>query len=376
MGDRARARVTLRGAIAVALACCAAAGCSRSGPIRIGLVAGLTGRHYGLGVSCRNGAELAIHEINAAGGVGGRPLELLVRDDAQDPEAARRAVRELIGDGVVAIVGHATSAMAAATLPIANEAHVLMVSPTVSSPAFSGRDDWLVMLDAAAGVAAEAMAARALEGRPGLRVSILYDLSNDAYSDPWRLNFGRSLRQGGGHVTREVSFVSGKVASYGALVEDALQGDPDAVLLVANALDTAMLAQQLRRRSAQVQLLGTGWGSTADVLEHGGAALEGSLFPLRVNPEDPSPAAARFRNAFRERYGRSPDFAAVQAYEAVQVLALGLARDRTREGVRREILRLGTVHGVTEDFQIDRFGDAQRRTHISTVRDGRFVPLE
>jgi branched-chain amino acid transport system substrate-binding protein len=376
MGDRVRVRATLRGAIAVALACCATAGCRQAEPIRLGLVAGLTGRHYGLGVSCRSGAELAVHEINAAGGIRGRRVELLVRDDAQDPDVARRAVRELIGDGVVAIVGHATSAMAEATLPIADEEHVLMVSPTVSSPMFSGRDDWLVMLDAAAATAAEAMAVHVLKGRPGLRVSIVYDLSNRAYSEPWRENFGRSLRQKGGHVAREVSFVSGKVVSFGALVEDALLSDPDAVLLVANALDTAMLAQHLHRRSPRVQLLGTGWGSTTDVLEHGGAALEGTLFPLRVNPQDSSPSAERFRTAFGERYGHAPDFAAIQAYEAVQVLGLALARDPTREGVRREVLRLGTVHGVTDDFQIDRFGDAQRRTHISTVRDGRFLPLE
>jgi len=100
------------------------------------------------------------------------------------------------------------------------------------------------------------------------------------------------------------------------LVEDALQAGPDAVLLIANSLDTAMLAQQLRRRSPGIQLLGTGWGSTADVIEHGGASLGGALFPPRVNP------------------------------------------------------------GVADDFEIDRFGDAKRRTHISTVRGGRFLPLE
>lgn len=362
--------------LGVALACCAAAGCKRPEPIRVGLVAGLTGRHYGLGVSCRNGAQLAVDEINAAGGIRGRPIELLARDDAQDPEQARRAVRELIAAGVVAIVGHATSAMAEATLPIANQEHVLMVSPTVSSPLLAGRDDWLVMIDASAASTAQAMAVEAIRARPGLRVSILYDLSNRSYSEPWRDNFGRGLREGGGQVGAEVSFVSGSVASYGALAESALACTPDAVLLVANALDTAMLAQQLRKRSPQVLLLGTGWSFTADVLEHGGSAMEGALFPLKVNPEDPSPPAERFRNAFRGRFGHPPDFAAIQAYEAVQALALALTRDATREGVRREILRVGTVHGVTGDFQIDRFGDAQRKNHMSSVRDGRFLPLE
>ena len=123
---------TLRGAVALAAACFVAGGCDRRvEPIRVGFVAGLTGRHYGLGVSCRNGAQLAVEEINASGGVAGRPLELLVKDDAQDPEIAKRAVRELIRDRVVAILGHSTSSMAEATLAIADEEHVLMMSPTV-----------------------------------------------------------------------------------------------------------------------------------------------------------------------------------------------------------------------------------------------------
>lgn len=368
--------LTLRGIIVLALASFAAAGCRRAEPIRVGLVAGLTGRHYGLGVSCRNGAQLAVDELNSRGGVGGRPLELLVRDDAQDPDVARRAVRELIGAGVVAIVGHATSAMAEATLAIADQEHVLMVSPTVSSPIFWGRDDWLVLMDASASATAQAMAARMVRMRPELQVSILYDLSNRTYSDAWRESFGRELRLRGGRIGRELPFASGTVTSYGTLVEGVLGVGPDAVLVIANALDTAMLAQQVRKRSREVLLAGTGWSATADVIAHGGVALEGALFPLKVNPEDPSPAAARFRIAFQERFGEAPDFAAIQSYESVQVLARALERDATRAGVRRELLRLGTVHGLTEDFVIDRLGDAHRTDRFSMVRDGRFQPLE
>src|SRR5512141_700268 len=90
---------------AVALAC------ARGEPIRVGMVSGLTGRHSDLGISSRNGATLAISEINDAGGIAGRRLELVVRDDGQDPEHARRAVSELVHAGVVAMIGHVTSSM-------------------------------------------------------------------------------------------------------------------------------------------------------------------------------------------------------------------------------------------------------------------------
>ncbi len=365
--------------LAMLLALALGAACRRSEPIRVGLVAGLSGRHYDLGVACRNGAQLAIEDVNAAGGVRGRTLELLVRDDGQDPERARTAVRALIAAGVVAIVGHCTSAMAQATLPIANEARVLMISPTVSSAALLAQDDWLILADASGTTTAEGLADYLARTRGGHAVSVLLDASNRAYAEPWRRTFTASLEARGGRVARVVEFTSGQVGSYAALAGAALAEEPDAVLVIANALDTAMLAQQIRKRTpgpAGVQLLGTGWSFTDDLVRHGGSAVERAIFVHKVNPDDTRPPATRFRTIYAERFGTAPFFAAIEAYDSVQLLAAGLARDPTREGVRRAILSLGTFRGLTEEFAIDRFGDAHRRNHISTVRDGRFLLLE
>lgn len=360
----------------IVCACAAAVACRRSEPLRLGFVAGLTGRHYDMGASCRAGAQLAVDDVNAAGGVGGRRVELLVRDDAQDPDTARRAVRELVDAGVLAIVGHCTSGMAQATLSIADEAHVVMVAPTVSSRAFLGRDDWLILGDAAGASSAEALGRYAARRWPGLRVTVVYDLSNAVFAEPWTDGFARVVEGAGGRVGPRVAFTSGQVDSFGALAERALVDRPGAVLLVANALDAAMLAQQLERRAPGVQLLASGWSFTQDLPQHGGAAVEGALFVHKVNLDAHQAAAERFRAAFGARFGRPPSFAAVEAYDAVRIVTAGLERDATREGVRREILRRGTFHGLTEDFTIDRFGDAHRRDYISTVREGRFQLVE
>jgi branched-chain amino acid transport system substrate-binding protein len=358
--------------ILLLVAVAGAAGCRRAEPIKLGLVAGLTGRHYDLGVACRNGAQVAVDDLNAAGGVRGRPVELLVRDDAQDPETARRAVRDLIAAGVVAIVGHCTSAMAEATLPLANQEHVLMVAPTVSSRAFTGLDDWLILADASGTSSAVALADFVASSRPGLTVNVVYDLSNRAFTEPWRDTFLAALQARGGVAGQLAAFTSGKVESFGDLAGLALGGRPQALLVLANSMDTAMLAQQVRKRAGAVQLLATGWSFTEDLPRHGGSAVEGALFVHKVDADDPGPAATRFRKVYTERYGKPPYFAAFEAYESVQILATALARDPTRDGVRREILKQGTFHGLTEDFTIDRFGDAHRSDHITTVKDGRY----
>jgi branched-chain amino acid transport system substrate-binding protein len=361
----------LAGAMALATAAC-----SSPEPIRLGYVGGLTGRHSDLGVSGRNGAQLALAELNAAGGIGGRPLELVVRDDGQDPAQARRAVSELAALGVVAIVGPMTSSMAEAGLPVAEQAGVLMVSPTASAASFRGKDDGFVTLFPSNAGLAQALAGH-LAARTRLRrVVVLVDQSNLAFSATWGQAFGAELVRRGGTVTASIPFSSGAGTSLGALAEQALASRPEAALVVANALDTAALCQQLRKRSAGVQLLGTDWGFTQDALIHGASAVEGALFTQAVDADGRSPRLAAFRQAYQTRYGRPVDFAAVVGWEAVQVLAEGLRRDPTRRGLKGAILAVAAFRGLEADFTIDRFGDALRDGRVMTVRDGRVVAAE
>ena len=353
----------------------AAGACSEPQPIRIGLVTGLTGRHYDLGLSSRNGVELAVNELNAAGGVQGRKLEILIRDDGQDPDQARRAVTELVGAGVVAIIGHATSSMAEATLPMVNRDRVLMVSPTASSAAFEGKDDWFVMMQPSTTESARVFSAYLVSHRIARTVSVVYDLSNLSYTKAWYDAFQATFA-GEGRTVRPLPFTSGQVRSMRDLAAAALAGGADGVLLVANALDTAALAQQLRLRSATVPIFGAEWGFTNDVMVNGGRAVEGAVFMQKVNLADETPRFQAFRKAYEARYSRSVDFAAVMAYESVKLLATALGRNATREGVRAEVLRLGTFEGLQGPVRIDAHGDAERRHYVMTIRGGRVVPVE
>ncbi|MFT3913096.1 MAG: ABC transporter substrate-binding protein [Anaeromyxobacteraceae bacterium] len=346
------------------------AACAKPEPVRLGLVSGLSGRHSDLGLSSRNGAVLATEELNAAGGVRGRPLELVVRDDRNDPEVARRAVEELVQTGVVAIVGHATSAMAEATLPILDRSGVLMVSPTVSATSFRGRDDGFVMLYPSNDLSARALVTHLTRAGGARRVSAILDLSNAAFTRTWLEAFREATEARGGRVVGEVPFTSGEAPAWGALVDAALAPKPDALLVLANAFDTAALAQQLRKRGSNVALLGSDWGFTSDALAHGGSAMEGALFTLKIDVTSDAPGIRGFRDAYRARFGRPPDFAAVLAAEAVQLLAAGLT-----EGADRRTLKAAVVgrthHGLVGDVVIDASGDARREVYVMTVRDGR-----
>ena len=171
-------------------------------------------------------------------------------------------------------------------------------------------------------------------------------------------------------------FTSGQVERWSDLAARALAPRPDAVLLIANALDSAALAQQLRKQRPDLRLLGTEWGFTHDVLTHGGAAVEGATFIQKVDVDSTDPAYVKFRTAYEARFNRPVDFAAVLAYESAQVLAAALRKDPTRAGVRAALLGLGPIHGLQGDFAFDRYGDVQRRHFVMTVRGGQVALLE
>ncbi|MDD3306709.1 MAG: ABC transporter substrate-binding protein [Acetobacterium sp.] len=115
-------------------------------PITIGFSAGLTGNASEMGVNGRNGLMIAVAEINAAGGVNGRPVELMIKDDQNNPEIALAVDQELYQDGVSFIIGHMTSNMARLTLPFVNQNNLLMLSPTMSSYELVDQDDHFISM--------------------------------------------------------------------------------------------------------------------------------------------------------------------------------------------------------------------------------------
>lgn len=128
----------------MALACVGLAlgpSCQKTEPVKIGFVATLTGRDAELGTDCRDGALLAVEDANLEGGVEGRPVELLIRDDKQDWSKAVEADQELARLGCQVIVGHMTSSMCEAAMPWLSTSGIAMISPTATSEEFSGRKD-------------------------------------------------------------------------------------------------------------------------------------------------------------------------------------------------------------------------------------------
>ncbi|GAA5184033.1 ABC transporter substrate-binding protein [Niveibacterium umoris] len=353
------------------LLCLNLAACAKPEPVRIGFVGGLSGRVADLGVGGRNGATIAVEERNAHGGINGRAIELVVRNDEQKPDLARRAVEELIELKVAAIVGHTTSAMSVTTVPLVTERRVVMVSPTSTADELSGRDDYFFRVVSATRFNAARNAAYALS-RGLKRAALIYDLNNRAYSESWYKAFAAPFETGGGKVVTALSYTSGPDLHFSELAGRLLDDGPDLVIIVANAVDTALLAQQIRKHDATVQLASAEWGGSDKLIEMGGSAVEGMLVSQYYDRNNVRPDYVDFRRRYRERFGEDPGYAAVCGYDAAEMVIDGLVAQLQGEDLKQTLLRLGKFELSQGPMQIDRFGDAKRSVYVTVIRDGHY----
>lgn len=351
-------------------------GCEPPEPIRIGFVGGTSGRVADLGIAGRDAVLLAVELRNQSGGVAGRKVKLLIKDDQQSPEVARRAVRDLIEQGVVAIVGPMTSAMAIAVVPIANEAKVLLMSPTATTDDLTGLDDYFFRLNTSARDNASRIARYHVGQNATRRLAATYDLRNKSYTENWLDSFRATYVQGGGEVVKVIGFESGGETTFLQLAQDLLAAPVDGVLIVANSVDTALLCQQIRKLGSRVPIISSEWAATERLVELGGKAVEGVIMAQNFDRNSTAPRYRAFHQAYRDRFHREPGFGGVIAFDAANVVLDALAQRREGRSVKETVLAARRFEGVEEPMLFNEFGEVKRRLFITVVRDGQFMVVE
>lgn len=352
----------------------AAAACDEPAPIGVGFVGGLSGRVADLGISGRNGVVLAIEEQNKNGGINGRKIQLHVMDDKQDPETVKTAVGELIDKKVSAIIGPMTSAMAVVAVPLINEAGVVMVSPTVTTKLLTGRDDYFFRVIAHTKAYANRSAIYHRQKLGLSRIAAIYDIRNRAYTESWLEDFQETFQGLGGKIVSKVSFWSGRDRDFRNLARRALDGGADGVLVISNSVDAALLIQRIREINSSVNLITAEWAATERLVELGGKATEGIHAAQFIDRDSVAPSFIAFRRAYVDRFGEEPGFAGMAGYDAAKLTIKALEGSDAKggEALRQTILNIGRFPGVQDTIIIDRFGEANRTTFITTVRDGKF----
>jgi branched-chain amino acid transport system substrate-binding protein len=350
-------------------------GCQKE-PIRVGFVGGISGRVADLGVGGRNGVLLAFEERNAHEGVNGRPVELIIRDDEQNTETAKKVTRELVEQNVEAIIGPMTSSIALAIVPIVNKARLVMVSPTVTTSELSGLDDYFMRVLPDTNSYAPKSAHFHFEKLGLRRAALIYDSGNSSYTVSWLTAFSKSFERLGGRIVAVDSFKSGGNVAFSPIVRDILRHNPDLVILVCSAVDAALLSQQVRKLAPRLTITVSEWGSTERFIELGGAAVEGVYIAQFVDYNNRTTRYRNFLAAYRKRFGQEPGFSALDGYDAANLVLDALVKRKNGIPLKDVILATRVYQGIQREIVLNRFGDTESPTYITVVKGGRFLTLE
>lgn len=343
-------------------------------PVTLGFVAGVTGRTADLGAGGRNGVQLAVDETNAAGGIHGRRIDLLVKDSESNAELAKAKVSELLAANVQAIIGPMTSADAVAAAPLATAGNTLMMASTVTTTALSGIDDQFFRVIASTTAHTATMARYLVEKRQARKVNLLVNLGNKAYAQSWADDFSSAMKALGGPPPRRLDYFGNENVNFAALARELVKDKPDAIILITNAVDAAHIADQLVLAGSKAVHVTSEWAGTGKLIELGGVQVEGFIVPQYLDLTSTRPAYIAFREAYQKRYGQPPGFPAVLSYDAARVVLRALAEAQPGETLKQALLRIRHFDGLQGKIDFDNFGDVQSSTFLTEIRDGHYIP--
>ena len=372
--------VLLAGLLAgLALTAGCSGGADAGDTIRIGEFASLTGKEATFGTSSHRGTLLAIKEINAAGGVLGKPLQLIHEDNRSlQGESATIAKKLITRDKVVALLGEVASGRSLEVAPIAQQYQVPMISPASTNPQVTRTGDYVFRVcftDPFQGRLLATFARNSLEAQ---RVAILSDVSQ-AYSVGLAQFFREPWLAGGGTIVADEKYNGGE-KDFRAQLTTIKAANPDAIMVPGYYTDVGLIVAQARQLGITAPLFGgDGWEAPELIGIAGAEALEGTYYSTHFSPESTEPLSRRFVEAYSAEYGgQVPDAMAALGYDSVHVLADAIRRAGSTESqaLRDALAATREFSGATGLTTLDENRDASKPAVIITVKDGKFQYVE
>jgi branched-chain amino acid transport system substrate-binding protein len=354
------------------LALCASA-LRAADPIKIGEFACLTGKDATFGQSQHKGILLALEEINAAGGVLGRPLEVVTEDNQSKPgESATIAKKLLSRDKVIAILGEVTSGRSLEVAPLAQREKIPMIATGATNPRVTQTGDYVFRVCFIDDFQGTVMAKFALNELKAKKVATLTSVSSP-YSVGLAKYFKETFTAGGGTIVAEQKFNEGDKDFRAQLTAIKASG-ADAVFVPGYYTEAALVARQARGLGLNLPLFGgDGWESEK-LLEIGGAALNGTFYSTHFTPENKEPKVAEFVRKYRGRWNNeTPDAYSALGYDALYILVDAIKRAGGTESkkLRDAIAATKAFAGASGVTTIDKDRNASKPATIIAVVDGK-----
>ncbi len=352
------------------------------GPIKLGTVVRLSiGAEHG--TPSRRGVEMAVDEVNKAGGINGQKVELIVEDEKDSPAAAVNAVQKLINvDKVVAIVGPMTSGDMMAAGKIANDAKVVAISPTATTPKLSGYGDYLYRGCSRIDKQAEVLTKYVADTWKPKTVGIFF--SNEPYGKGCAELFTQFFEKHGIKVVATKSFNRG-ARDFKAELTKIKAANPDILFIPGYTPETAPAAAQARQLGMNQKILGVYGDMDPVYIQLAGKAAEGHVIGGEYDEGYNTPKNQAFKKNYEELVKKNNDpynimFAALH-YDAASMILEGMKQNGpTSEGIKKFLDNVKDFDGVTGKLSFNQTHDVTRSgtegVYILEVKGGKWVKVK
>jgi len=341
--------------------------------LTIGVTLPLSGDAAAYGKEALNGLNLAADEINARGGMGGKPIRLAVQDDQGSPKDGVSALQKLIftNPGMQVVIGGGFSQIAAAQIPVCERNGIVLFSPFASNPDLAKPDDCFFRNWPSDTAEGKEMAEYAYQTPNLRRVAILS--SNSDYGVGLRKVFEREFKAVGGTIPVVLEFAEGDSDFRPQLTRIKDEG-ADSIYMIGWYKEFARILRQARELAVDVQFLSCVTFNKPELLELAGEAAEGVIFSQPAySAEREEPVVQSFVQAYEGRFGAKPGTYAAQAYDALNLISEAASQGLDADDIKRALYQIKDYPGVTGSTTFDSNGDVEKPVEFMAVRNGRYV---
>lgn len=356
-----------------------ATGCQGGGgkkePIKFGVIGAYTGPNAKPGQSMKQGVQLAVDEINKAGGVGGQMIEPIFEDDASVPAQSVSATEKLVTkDEVRFLIGTFNSATTLADMKVIDREKIPMLVPiAVAIDITESGNKWVFRNSATNPMQAEQLMNYIYNNSKNRKFAVIHE--NTDYGKGLASAVTKYITDKGGQFTAE-SYSIGDTDFYAQLTK-LKNTKPDAIIIAGNLSEGSQITRQAKELGIKSQLYGFGGLSSYDYNNLAGGANEGLICTSYFEVTSPNPLAQQFVKGYKTKYGVPPDMFAAAIYESVYIAKnviekSGAAKDLAglRSGMREALAATKDLPGVQGPTTFDAKGQAAKEVMIVQWQKG------
>ena len=368
--------ITLIAVMAITLLAGCGGPAANANEIKIGINYELSGGVATYGQSSVEGIEMAIEEINAAGGINGKKLVAVKYDTKSEPaEATTLATKLMTQDKVVAIMGPATSGSFKATIPVANKNKVPVASGSATADDVTvdenGVKEYAFRICFSDYFQGEIMATYALDNLSKSKAVIIMDSSSD-YAKGLAASFKNVFTAGGGTIVAEEAYLDGDT-DFNAVITSIKSKDFDVVFIPGYYEEVGLIIKQARAQGIDAPVLGADGFDSPELINLAGAeALNNVFFSNHYSSLDKDPLVIKFIEDFKAKYGKEPDAFNALGYDLAKFVADGISRaDKLNgESIKNALETTKDFVGVTGSFSVDENHNPVKSIVVIGLKDG------